>query len=381
MSREVLEKKIKVLHVVGAMNAAGLETLIMNIYRNIDRSKIQFDFVVQTTEKCFYDDEIIEMGGRIISHPKPKKGLRRYKDALEKTIKEYGPYDAIHSHVLFFSGVVLPVAKKQNIPIRIAHSHNTSDSKTDSILRKIYRQFMRKEILKNSTHLIGCSKEAGEYVFGNSPVKLGAAKHFPNAIDLTKYKNLSKDKSYLIKELEISTDATIIGHIGRFTRQKNHVFIIEIFSAFLKEDPNAHLVLVGDGDERDNIVKLVHEKRLGNNVHFLGLRKDIEYILSSIDVFLFPSLYEGLGIVLVEAQAAGVPCVISKQIPVEADLDIGLVKSLNLSDGTQSWISAIKESMIIDTPKWDNLELALIDCGYDINASSQRLLNIYCGDE
>ncbi|MEW9671325.1 glycosyltransferase family 1 protein [Ammoniphilus sp. 3BR4] len=381
MLRKDSEKKIKILHVVGAMNAAGLETLIMNIYRNIDRNKVQFDFAVQTTDKCFYDDEILKLGGRIIPHPKPKNSLKKYKKALESTIIEYGPYDAIHSHVLFFSGIVLSVANKHSIPIRIAHSHNTSDSKDNSIFRKIYRQIMRQRILKNATHLIGCSKEACEYVFGKSTYKSGVSKHFPNAIDLRKYKNLTRDKSYLTDELKLSNNSMLIGHIGRFTKQKNHVFVVELFSAYLKKEPNAHLVLVGEGNERENIERLVREKNIEDKVHFLGLRNDIEYILSSIDLFLFPSLYEGLGIVLVEAQAAGIPCLISDVIPAEADLNIGLIKRQSLSDGIQYWIRAIEGSVILDEKKWESIEPALINSGYDIKASSNTLLKIYSGDE
>lgn len=377
MSKE--GSKIKVLHVVGAMNAAGLETLIMNIFRNIDRSKVQFDFAVQTTEKCFYDDEIIEMGGRIIPHPKPKEDLKKYKKQLQTTLNEYGPYDAVHSHVLFFSGLVLDIAKKQQVPIRIAHSHNTSDSRKSSILRVLYRKSMRNKILKNSTHLMGCSKEACEYVFGKNAFESGFAKHFPNAIDISKYESLKKNKMYLINELKIPSDSTIIGHIGRFTKQKNHPFIIEVFHEYLNVDPSAQLILVGEGSEKDKIEKLVREKRIEKKVHFLGLRKDIEYILSSIDLFLFPSLYEGLGIVLIEAQSASVPCLVSSVIPNEADLNIELVKKLNLSTNIEDWVSEIQEMIKIDRKNWYDIEQALSESGYDIKASSERLFKIYSG--
>jgi len=370
-------KKIKVLHVVGGMNAGGLETLIMNIYRNIDREKIQFDFAVQTNNNCFYNNEILEMGGRIISHSTPKSDLGKYKKELEKTLIDYGPYDAIHSHVLFFSGIVLKIGKELGIPVRISHSHNTSDSKQNSLIRKIYRGTMRYRILKNATHLIGCSREACEYVFGKSSFKLGTARHFPNAIDLTMYKSLSRNKRYLTDELRISSDSTILGHIGRFTKQKNHVFIINLFAAYLKKDPKAHLVLVGEGIEEDNIKRLVHEKNIEDRVHFLGLRSDIAHVLFSIDLFLFPSLYEGLGIVLVEAQAAGVPCVISDVVPVEADLKIGLISRVSLSDDMKKWVCAIENTLEFNRQSWGSIESALITNGYDIKESSKTLTQLY----
>jgi glycosyltransferase involved in cell wall biosynthesis len=373
----ISERRIKVLHVVGGMNAAGLETLIMNIYRNIDRNNVQFDFAVQTTEKCFYDDEIMRMGGKIIPHPKPKNSINKYKNALKKTLVENGSYDAVHSHVLFFSGIVLSVAKELNIPVRIAHSHSTSDSKDNSIYRKLYRYMMRREILNNATHLLGCSIEACKYVFGNSSISM----HYPNAIDLKEYKDLNKNKSYLTNELKISSDSVILGHIGRFTKPKNHVFIIELFSYYLKKNPKAHLVLVGDGNERENIERLVYKKNIVSNVHFLGLRKDISSILSSIDIFLFPSLYEGLGIVLIEAQAASVPCLISDVIPKEADLKIGLVRRLNLSVEAQIWAEAIEETLKTGEKDWGTIESALKDNGYDIISTSKKLIRIYSGEK
>ena len=363
------------------MSAAGLETLIMNIYRNVDNNKIQFDFAVQTTDICFYDYEILKLGGRIIPHPKPRQGLKKYQKALETTLLQYGPYDAIHSHVLFFTGVVLSVAKKRKIPIRIAHSHNTNDSKDKSIWRLIYRRIMRQRILKNATHLIGCSRQACEYVFGKSVSKSGLAKHFPNGIDITKYENLIRDKRYLTNELKLASDTTLIGHIGRFTKQKNHVFIVKVFFEYIKVNPKAHLVLVGDGKELSNIKQLVREMKIEDKVHFLGLRNDIEYILSSIDLFLFPSLYEGLGIVLVEAQAAGVVCLTSDVIPVEADLNVGLINRLNLSSETSDWIRAIEETIKLEPKPWKSIEHALICSGYDIKNSSEKLVNIYSGNE
>lgn len=373
------KKKIRILHVVGAMDAAGLETLIMNIYRNIDREKFQFDFAVQTNEESFYDKEIVELGGRIISHPKPKGNLKRYKKSLEKTLTEFGPYDAVHSHLLFFTGVVLSVAKKQNIPVRIAHSHNTSDSRSSSLLRFLYRQIMRRKILLNATHYLGCSKEACEYVFGKNAWNAGLATHFPNAIDSSKFKELKRDRNYLIKELNIPEDTKIIGHVGRFTKQKNHTFILNIFSEYIKTNPDTHLILVGDGNDRGTINKLIKERNIENKVHCLGVRKDVENIFSSLDVFLFPSLYEGLGIVLVEAQAARVPCVISDVIPIEADLNIGLVQRLNLSSEVSKWMECIENSMNLDECDWAVVEKALNDLGYDITANVNNLSRIYRG--
>ncbi|ANU24791.1 hypothetical protein BCM40_03565 [Planococcus donghaensis] len=360
------------------MNAAGLETLIMNLYRHIDKDKVQFDFAVQTTEKSFYDNEIIKMGGRIISHPKPNKGIKDYKISLKNTLEKYGPYDVVHSHVLFFSGTVLDIAKKNNVPIRIAHSHNTNDSRNNALPRKIYKLIMRKKIKRNATHLIGCSKQACEYVFGKTSYQHGKSSLFPNAIDLAKFKEIKRNTRYLLEELNLPKDSILIGHVGRFTKQKNHSFIIDIFSNYSKEESRAHLVLVGEGEEIESIKEMVLEKNLSDKVHFLGLRNDIPQFMTAIDLFIFPSLYEGLGIVLVEAQAAGVPSLISKNVPIEADLNIGLLNRLDLdSDSKSKWIAKIKELIGKEEIDWFLRENALKKYKYDIDVSVENLLKIY----
>lgn len=380
MLNEKSEKITRVLHVVGGMSAGGLETLIMNIYRNIDRTKIQFDFAVQNDEKCFYDDEIVKMGGKIILHPSPKNSLKNYKQALKRTLINYGEYDVVHSHILFFSGIVLEVAKEQKVPIRIAHSHNTSDSKKASIYREIYRTIMRKKIVKNATDLIGCSREACEYVFGKSQYEKGISEHFPNAIDLKKYKNLETTKNNLKKELKIPEESILIGHIGRFSKQKNHLFIIEVFTELLKKESNAHLILVGKGPEIEKVKRKIVDKKIGHRIHFLGLRTDIPEVLSAIDLFIFPSLYEGLGIVLVEAQAAGVPCLISKNVPLEADIGIDLISRLDYkTDALGLWVDQIIRLTDKARPDWNQIEAALKKSGYDIEESSKKIVGIYTG--
>lgn len=380
MSIKKSDKVTKVLHVVGGMSAGGLEALIMNIYRNIDRSKFQFDFAVQVEEKCFYDDEIIKMGGKIIVHPKPKNGLEKYKKALGKTLENYGEYDVVHSHVLFFSGIALEVAKKHNVPIRIAHSHNTSDSKKNTFYREIYRAMMRRKIISNATSMIGCSREACEYTFGRAQYKKNKAKHFPNAIEINKYKNFEFKGEDLKSELGIEKDSILIGHIGRFSRQKNHSFLLDIFSKYVENERKAHLVLVGEGSELENIKNKITENNLENCVHLLGIRKDIPNVLNSLDLFLFPSLYEGLGIVIVEAQAAGIPCLISENIPQEADIDIGLVNRLSYEkDDKKKWVHEVINLVEKNKRNWSQIEPALKKSGYDIEESVERLTKIYTG--
>lgn len=373
----IKNKKTRVLHIVGGMVAGGIETLLMNIYRNIDREKFHFDFAVQTDEECFYDKEIKNLGGRIISHPKPSKGINAYVKELKKTIEMYGPYDVIHSHVLFFNGIPLKVASQLGIPIRISHSHTTHDSKKDSLLRDIYRKYMRSLIKKYSTKMYGCSKDACEYLYGKKCWKDNRVEFLPNAIDINLFSDLKYDRRIVVKELGLGKGQTIIGHIGRFVKQKNHSFLIDIFEKFLDFKQDSHLLLIGEGEDKENIKKYVNEKGIENNVHFLGVRDDIASILSEIDLFLLPSLYEGLGIVLVEAQAAGVPCLVSNNVPEESDLGIGLVKSLDLDTSAEYWAQQMQGMLTVKKNDWETRKSALQSHGYDIKIMVTRLMNIY----
>lgn len=375
------DKKIKVLHIVGGMVAGGIETLLMNVYRNIDRKKFHFDFAVQTDEECFYDKEIKELGGRVIPHPKPGKSISAYIRELKKTIETYGPYDVIHSHVLFFSGISLKIASQLGIPIRIAHSHNTHDSRKDNLLRNFYRKYMRSLIKKHATAMFGCSGEACEYLFGENCWKDQRVKFLPNAIDIEPFSDLNPEKKIVVEELELNKNQTLIGHIGRFTKQKNHLFLINIFEKFLDFKPDSHLLLIGEGDDKEYIKEYVNEKGIASNVHFLGVRDDVPSILSELDLFLLPSLYEGLGIVLVEAQMAGVPSLVSDNVPSEADLGIGLVKSLSLHTNKEYWAQQMLEMLKIKHPDWETRKSALQSNGYDVTSMVTKLSDIYSSNK
>ncbi|MDN5301102.1 MAG: hypothetical protein PWQ60_616 [Thermoanaerobacteraceae bacterium] len=371
-----MKKKIKVLHIFGGMNCGGAETLIMNVFRNIDREVFCFDFAVQTQQKCFYDDEIEKLGGKIIHLPSPREKLFLYGNELKKAIENYGPYDVIHSHVHYFSGFILKLAKSKDIPVRIAHSHNTYDGKKDSLIRNIYRIYMRILIKNNATYLLGCSKAACESLFGKNCWIDERVRIVPNAIDLSPYENLP-DKTILRKKLHLPINVPIVGHIGRFHPQKNHKFIIEIFSELIKQIPSAHLVLVGDGPLRKDIEDLVKQKSIEKNVHFLGIRKDIPEILGALDVFLFPSLYEGLGIVLIEAQAAGLPCIVSDVIPNDVNIVKGLIEFISLDSDINYWISQIRKKLL-QKPSFKIQGVSFLKkSGYNISNTIESLSKIY----
>ncbi|MGO4108787.1 glycosyltransferase family 1 protein [Paenibacillus sp. YAF4_2] len=375
--------KIKVLHVVGRMHPGGIETLLMNVYRNIDRDKYEFHFAVQSPEPSFYDEEIRELGGTIFVQPPPKDGIRSFRKQLMENMNKYGPYAAVHSHVFGFSGYVLKLADKLGVPVRISHSHNTSDSKSSSPLRNIYRSYMRGLIRRHSTDMLGCSRAACESLFGSSCWKDGRVDVFPNAITLAPYESLvQENRQELRRRFGVSDDELLIGHIGRFSKQKNHALLLDSFAFLVKQRPKSRLLLCGDGPLKPEMERKAKELGVADKVSFLGLRKDVPELLGALDAFVLPSLYEGLGIVLIEAQAAGVPCLISEGVPREADLRIGLIERLAVNDSPERWAEAmasLAERKGHGGGEWQARAAALGERGYDIRVSAAKLERLYAG--
>jgi glycosyltransferase involved in cell wall biosynthesis len=364
------------------MNRGGAETLILNVYRNIDRSQVQFDFVVHTRQPGHYDEEIIALGGRILPHPSPNRvGIRAYGHALLKTLHEQGPFRGVHSHVHYFSGWVLRMAEKAGVPLRLAHSHTSNNSESKPYPRKAYRWYMRWLIYRNATHLLGCSRLACEALFGPNCWSNPAVKLIHDAIDLMPYKMLPNNRYVYREKLSLPREAILVGHVGRFEPPKNHRFLIEVFTELLQKLPTAHLVLVGDGVLRPEIERQIDSKGIQDKVHFLGIRSDIPQILGCLDLFLFPSLWEGFGIALIEAQAAGVPCVASDVITNEANLNVGLLQFVDLQAGIEVWRNRILQGLQSDRPDWHSRELALQRAGLDIHQTSRLLLEIYASGE
>jgi len=316
------------------------------------------------------------MGGRLIILPKPnKKNIIRYSDIIANKIKEVGAYNCVHSHSLFFNGIVLKGAYKAGVPIRISHSHSTSDGKINNLFRKIYKSFMRNNILKYSTDLFGCSLEACGYLYGTySDNRIRVVN---NGIELDKFKGVPCSDNLLKNELKLPQECVLLGHVGRFTEVKNHKFIIEIFTYLIEYEHRARLILVGDGPLKHEIKELIKNKGLDNYVYLLGIRDDVPKLIGSLDVFILPSLYEGVPLVLVEAQAAGIPCVVSDTVTDTIDLKIGLVDYLSLQDDISIWIETIVSKINKEKVDWSIREKAIKSNGYDIIDISKDLQKIY----
>lgn len=336
------QRPIRILHVVGGMVRAGTETWLMHILRNIDRDAFQMDFLVHTNEECDYDAEIRALGSKIIpclNSSQPWLYARNFR----RVLRDNEPYDIVHSHVHHFSGFVLWLAKRAGIPVRIAHSHLDSsvvESKS-RLYRRLYLSLTKVLIARNATLGLAASRQARKDLFYQTKASEQRWQLLSCGVNLDSFKN-EIDSQKMRGELGIPSDAFVIGHVGRFHSQKNHKFIIDIAAEVVKQEPKMRLLLVGEGDLVPDIKQKVMLKGLSEKVIFAGSRSDVSSLMMGVmDTFLFPSLYEGLGLVLIEAQAAGLQCILSDTIPEEADVVKQLMRRMSLSQPAYSWAESI----------------------------------------
>jgi len=370
---------IRILHVVGGMNRGGIETWLMHVLRHIDRDRFQMDFLVHTAEPCAYDDEVYAIGSKII-HCLNLSQPWIYAANFRRILHECGPYDIVHSHVHHFSGYVLYLAKQAGIPVRIAHSHNdTSAVEAKAVWhRRLYLALTKNWIARYATMGLGCSHKAVANLFGSDWQSDPRWRVLYCGINLTPFQKQVNSDS-LRAELGIPTDAFVIGHVGRFAEQKNHVFLLEIAAEVAKREPKMRLLLLGEGSLRSDIEQKVLQMGLSDRVIFAGIRPDVPEIMGSIiDIFLFPSLHEGLGLVLIEAQAAGLPCIFSSVVPDEADVVKPLVRRLSLSQPASEWAEGVLTQRDAGSTITKSDALALVETSpFNIETSVKQLESIY----
>lgn len=354
---------IKILHIINGLGSGGAENFIINIYRNIDTTKIQFDFLIKT-EDLFHKNEIEEKGGKIyIMPPFPKKALRNLIET-KIFLNRHSEYDAIHIHSssLAYFVPLLSVNKHSNIKI-ILHSHSTdAGSKSYRILHYFNRRFL----VSKTDYRLACSEKAGKWMFGNKDFTV-----VPNAIDINKFLFSEHKRNIIRKKYKIADSETVVGHVGRFLPVKNHIFIIRVFREYLKINPNSRLMLVGSGPLMDEIKNEAFD--IKEKIIFTGEVNNVDAYLAAFDIFIFPSIYEGLGIALIEAQATGVPCLATNTIPEEAFV-LDNVLRYSLEDSEIEWASGIDELLKIGKQA-DVSEL--YTRGYDITDMVEKLSGIY----
>lgn len=331
-------KVIRVLQIVDSLNiSSGVMSVIMNWYRNIDRNKVQFDFMVNFPKERSHEKEIIEMGGRIYYMPSPSiKNVKSYLSSINDFFRENNTYKIIHLHTPTLGFIYHSIAKKYGIKNRITHSHSTMYS--DSVFKIIRNYMLCLPLNKLSTTKLACSQTAGEFLFGKN-------KEFiviNNAIDCRKFSYNKKIRKKVREELNIN-DELVIGHIGRIEKEKNHTFILDIFKQLHDKNSNSILVLVGEGTLRSEIESKAIEIGIREKVYFLGVRTDVHRILQAIDILLFPSLFEGMPMVCIEAQGAGARCFVSDTITKAVDIS-ELINFLSLKADADEWAQKILET-------------------------------------
>lgn len=368
MSESMTRQPIRVLNMFTVMDRGGAETMVMNYYRHIDRTKVQFDFLVHREKRGAYDDEIERMGGRIYRMcPIYPQNFSRYKRDLRTFFRAHPEYKIIHSHMSELGYFAFREAERQGVPVRICHAHNAPHGFD---VKMIMRTYFKKRMMPYLTHLFMCGEESGKWLYGEKNKSRFIMLN--NAIDAALYSFDASKREKMRQQLGL-TDELVIGHVGRFNPQKNHPFLLDVFAALLKKESDVVLLLVGGGADLPKIQAKAQELGIAERVRFLGVRSDVADLMQAMDVFVFPSLYEGLGIALVEAQAAGLPCVVSDTIPHEAYLT-DLVDSEKLSAPEEKWAEKILALRAV--PRTDRHE-EIAAHGFDISTEAVKLQEFY----
>ena len=363
-----MQKHIRILQVVTHMNRGGLETMLMNYYRHIDRDRVQFDFLTHRSYDGDYGEEIKTLGGIIYHLPTLNPLSPTYRKELNSFFVTHPEYKIVHVHQDCMSSVILKAARKNNVPIRIAHCHSSSQDKD---LKYPIKRFFQYYIPKYATDLMACGQAAGEWMFPSQQFIV-----LNNAVDVSKFYFNPIVRNAVRSELGIADDELLIGNVGRFSVPKNHSFIIEIFKQLQIKNPKAKLVLVGNdaGSIADTVKERVKTLSIDDKVIFTGIQSNVDRYLMAMDIFLLPSLYEGFPVTTVEAQATGLECIISDKVPADCMIT-ELVHQFSLNESADSWASRIVD-IYTKSVRRDHSQ-KIIDAGFDISHNAKWLEDYY----
>lgn len=357
----------RVLHVVGKMDRAGAETMLMNLYRHIDRTQIQFDFITFTDELGDYDAEIIALGGKIIPIIGSNPIERMIK--LRQFLKQNSEYKIVHAHMLLSNAFHLLAAKHAGVTHRISHAHSTSNGESSTV-KKIYEKWALITNRRVATYKIACGKLAAQYLFGSAK-KVWL---LPNAVDIDQMLLVARDSQDYISQ-EFNDEGLKIIQVGRLGKVKNHQFSLKVAQQLKKRNVRFTLYIIGQGPLDDELKQQVTDLLLSDNVKFLGVRTDVTELMASADYMVMPSLHEGFPVVLVESQTVGLTAIVSDQVSTEVDLSLGLVDFLPI-ESANDWADYILEcNRSVPTEK--KIVDALKSRGFDAATNAQKLTHIY----
>lgn len=357
---------IRILQCVNDMHRAGLETMLMNYYRNIDRTKIQFDFLTHRPHKSDYDDEILSLGGKVYYAPRLyPQNYPEYFKWMKEFFAEHPEYKIVHSHIDAMSYLPLKAAKKSGIPVRIAHSHSTS---IDKDFKYPLKQYFRYRLPSVVTDEFACGVDAGKFLFRNNNFTL-----IPNAVEAPKFYFNQNVREEVRNELHISDETFVLGHVGRISYPKNHKFLIDIFKEVQKLNPNSILLIIGTGDMEEEVKEYANQSGVNEKIRFLGNRDDAYRLYQAFDVFLLPSLFEGVPLVGVEAQFADLPCFFSDKVPVEVRFS-DKTHFIELNKSAKEWATEIVN---VNIQGRNSNKSILTNAHYNIQTAHTLLENIY----
>lgn len=369
----------RVLQIMGGLKRVGLETFAMNMYRSIDRSEIQFDFLLTQVTGGDYEEEAKSMGANIYHLPPRNKGYKAYHKALDDFFREHHNYIAIHEHISSLTSIdPAYYAKKYGIPVRIFHSHSSSIQKSLPLhwVHTILHYMNKPKVHTYATHYLGCSDKALDWIYKYTGVR-SKAKMVNNSIDCEMYRFNKTVRSEVRKEFNIGEDDFVIGHVGRFIPLKNQGFLIDILEELHKTMSTVKILLIGEGETMKDVKAKVESKGLKNLVIFTGVRSDVVRLMQAMDIFVMPSWFEGLPVTLVEAQAAGLPIVASATISHDSDLS-GTILFKSIKEPAVDWAKCIVEwKAKLGRP--DNIE-AIKSAGFDSKITVKQLVEIYNGN-
>lgn len=360
-------KKIKVAQIVGKLYGGGVEKVIFNYYRKIDKSIIQFDFFYDSDSTVAPPQDLIDMGAKFYKIP-PYQKIHKYIPCLYRILKK-NHYDIIHSNLNTLSVFPLFVGRLVNIPVRIAHNHSVPSGNEGA--RTYLKKFLRLFSKLNANEYFACSRKAGIWLFGKEKFDKGQVEIIYNAIFLNKFNYTENQIDELKEELGIKKDDFVVGHVGRLTFAKNQEFLIRVFSQIEKQLPNAKMLIVGDGELRERLVNSAKKLGLEKKIIFTGQSTQSEKFYSIMNVFILPSFFEGLSMATVEAQVGGVPVIVSKAVPHEANISNQFHQLSLEKNNEEEWAKA--------AIKFSNSNVKLNDFSdkYDITKAAPKLANMY----
>ena len=380
---------VRVLHVLGNTNLGGAESRIMDLYRHTDRNRVQFDFLVHSGEEGFYEKEIRELGGRIFRVPRFRiYNYFSYRKALKEFFQEHHEFALIQGHMTSTAAIYLPIAKKAGVKKTAAHARSAG---VDKGLKGTMTRFLRRNLADKADYLFTCSELAGISVYGEKAVQEGKTIFIPNAIDCAGFTFDPKKRKKMREELGLA-DAIIIGHVGRFHYAKNHEYLIRVFAKLCQmgteacgstaengTDQNYHLILLGEGPLMEDTRKLAEELGVADRVHFLGNHKNIADYYQAMDYFVYPSRYEGMPGTIVEAQASGLPCLMSDTICREV-IATELVETMSIEKEPKVWAEELQRRIDALVSKQENRKkyaAKMAAAGFDVQAQAERMMRFY----